>query len=399
MNRVVITGAGIVSPIGSDFMETISNIESGKKGIGLIGNFNTDGYPVLYGAEVKENGKTFSNPGIDRKEIFLNKVLEEISGNNPPLGNYLPPERILNIGMGIDYFNIEGYSESPEYLNNNWQKYSHNTNFITRKIAERYSILGGYNVNVSACVASSQSIGFSYRMIKNSDEKKIVITGGVDSMLNPLHYMGFHKLGALSDWNGNPEEACRPFDKKRCGLVLGEGAAIFTLEDLKNASQEKILAEIAGYGSTMDAYMVTDPEPEGKMLAKAAALAIGEAGITPDDIDCVHCHGTGTLKNDPAESKALYLIFGERYKNIPVFSLKAQVGHLIAACGAMEMAGVLYSILHQAVPVTANYEFPDPDVPLFVVKDKPLLMNIKYVLKLNAAFGGQNTAIVVKKYE
>jgi 3-oxoacyl-[acyl-carrier-protein] synthase II len=231
-----------------------------------------------------------------------------------------------------------------------------------------------------------------------SGSQKAIVTGGVDSMLNHLHFMGFYKLGALSSWQGEASQSCRPFDALRSGLVLGEGCALFLLENEKNAKKENILAEITGYSSTMDAFMVTDPVPDGKYLAQAALEAIAKSNIEPQDIDCVHAHGTGTIKNDTAECNALKLIFGASYTQVPVFSLKAQVGHLIGACGAIEVGGVLYSIKEQVVPPTLNFEYPDPDIPLKVLT-RPLKKEIKYVLKLNAAFGGQNTALVIKKYE
>jgi 3-oxoacyl-[acyl-carrier-protein] synthase II len=211
--------------------------------------------------------------------------------------------------------------------------------------------------------------------------------------------MGFQKLGALSAWEGRPEEACRPFDRKRCGLVLGEGAALFALQRADDAPPGSALAEIAGYASTMDAHMVTDPDPAGTGLAAAGRKALDEAGLTPDDIDCVHLHGTGTLKNEPAEAAAMRLLFPDRWRSVPVYSMKGQVGHLIAGCGAMEMVGVLYSLLSGTAPPTVNFREQDPEAPLRVITGEPLSMEIRTVLKLNAAFGGQNTALVVKRHE
>jgi 3-oxoacyl-(acyl-carrier-protein) synthase len=210
--------------------------------------------------------------------------------------------------------------------------------------------------------------------------------------------MGFYKLGALSNHAGNAEDACKPFDKDRKGLVIGEGGIAILLETEATAQKDRILAEIVGYASSLDSYQITDPVPTGEFLAKAALQAIAEAGISPADIDCVHMHETGTVKNALAESAAMKLIFGERLSEIPVYSMKGQVGHLIGACGAIEMIGVVYSILNQKVPHTVNFVTPDPEVPLRVVQNKALDWKINYVLKLNAAFGGQNTALVIKKY-
>lgn len=247
-------------------------------------------------------------------------------------------------------------------------------------------------------MASTQALGLGYRILKKNPEK-FVISGGFDSMLCHLHYMGFYKLGALSNWEGSAEESCRPFDKKRCGLVIGEGGVAYSLQSEEYADKSKILAEIVGFDSTMDSYMVTDPNPDGEYLAKAAINAIQQAGITSSEIDCVHVHGTGTFRNEPAETQAMKRIFGDKYREVPVFSLKGQIGHLIGACGAMEILAVIRSIQNQEVLPTANFVTPDPDADLFVIKDKPYKTKINNVLKLNAGFGGQNTAMVIRKYE
>jgi 3-oxoacyl-[acyl-carrier-protein] synthase II len=400
MQRVVITGMGVVSPIGKDINEFMHGIATARQGISTIQNFNTEHFPSPFGAEVKIN-EVDSKLGtaIDRKTVFLEKALAELLSSFPnALHHYPPSNRLLNLGSGLDYFDLPGYVDSEDRKAGNWHDYSKNSYKAIERIALKYDIQGGINVNVSACVASNHAIGLSFRIQKQCPHK-IIITGGMDSMLNPLHYMGFYKLGALSNWTGDPASACRPFDKNRSGLVLGEGAAVLLLQNEAEAEPEKILAEIVGYSASMDAYMVTDPQPDGTLLAKAAVNAIHEANITPDEIDCVHLHGTGTPKNDPAEAHAMKLIFGDRYKEIPVFALKGQVGHLIGACGAMEMLGVIYSLQTQQVPPTVNFVDADPDIPLRVVVGKPLEMNIRYILKLNAAFGGQNSALVVKRVE
>lgn len=396
MNRVVITSLGVVSPIGTGKEEFFHGIEKGTKGISDITSYDAKYYPIKLGAEAKENGNVIISKEKDRREIFLDKAFEQVFKDSA-LNRYEKEKRMLIMGAGIDYFDLPKYVESNDVKNNNWQKYSLNYVKMIDKYSEKNEIKGGTIVNVSACVASSQAMGLSYRIL-NTGEDKIIITGGIDSMLNHLHFMGFYKLGALSDWDGNPSESCRPFDKDRRGLVLGEGAVLFIFENEKNAIKSNILAEIAGYNSSIDAYMVTDPNPDGEILAKAAMEAIDEAKISPNEIDYVDMHGTGTLKNDIAECNALKIIFGNRFKDVPVFSLKAQVGHLIGGCGALEIAGVIYSIENQVIPATVNYTNPDPNIPLNVLKE-PLKTKVKHVLKLNAAFGGQNTAFVIKKYE
>ncbi len=399
MQKVYITGAEVTSSIGSNYSEFILGIENAKRGIGKITHFNTEHFPSDFAAEIKDHSLSgINNSKIDRKVEFIKNVLNNLFGQFEFIDKYEPEDRYLHLGAGLDYFDLQNYAELNNKQNTEWRKYSNNTNLIVKQLAKEHDINGGYTVNVTACVASSQAVGLAYRQLKYSTKNLIAIAGGFDSMINTLHYMGFYKLGALSSWNGNPEEACRPFDKNRCGLVLGEGAAALIIQNDLSTPQN-IQAEIVGYASTMDSYMVSDPKPDGTLLGKAALDAIKEAGLTPSDIDCAHLHGTGTIKNALAETNAMRIIFGDRFSEIPVFSLKGQVGHLISACGAVELLAAIYSLQNQKVPITVNYSYPDPEVPLRVIKNKALDHKINHVLKLNSAFGGQNTAFILKKYE
>lgn len=398
MNKVYITAAAAFAPSGSSIDEIFANIELATSAIARIESFNTDYFPVSHGAEIRHAGNVMKTPsGTDRKSFFIEKAVGQLVEASD-INRYTPEKRQIHFGTGIDYFDIENYVNSGSASSGEWQPYCSHSHLAIAKLAKTYELRGGQSANVSACVASTQSIGLGFRIVR-SDPATMVISGGYDSMLCHLHYLGFYKLGALSDWPGDPSQACRPFDKNRRGLVLGEGAAAFLLESGNNAGHERILAEICGYSSTMDAYLVTDPDPGGEQLARAALEAIGEAGITPDQIDCVHLHGTGTHKNAPAEASAMKRIFSDRYREIPVYSMKGQIGHLIGACGAMELLAVIWSLSKGLVPVTVNYDEPDPEVGLNVIRGRPLALDIKYVLKLNAAFGGQNTAIVMRRFD
>jgi 3-oxoacyl-[acyl-carrier-protein] synthase II len=396
VTKVVITGAGVVSPIGSGVEEFFYGLDASLRGTDNISSFDTNYFPSAFGAEAREKGIVVKTDSpIDRKEVFINKAMDELYKTSS-VERYAPSDRILHLGAGIDYFDFLGYTRQKKPRN--WSNFSLRANRIADKLANEFEIKGGHFVNVSACVASTQSMGLSLRMLRNSTDKA-VISGGFDSMLSHLHYMGFYRLGALSGWKGKPSEACQPFDKKRCGLVIGEGAVAYLFERQENAVKEKILCEIAGYGSTMDAYMVTDPEPSGRSLAQAALNAIHDAGITPDDIDTVDLHGTGTVKNALAEVKAMEVIFPKRFRDIPVFTLKGQIGHLIGACGAIEILGVIDTLKNQRVLPSVNCEEPDPEVPLNIMHREPLFLKVNNILKLNAAFGGQNAAMVFRKYE
>lgn len=399
MTRVFITGLGVVSPIGTGRSEFLANLEQGAQGIGSITNFPTDGFPYVLAAEARENGVVISLPtGADRKEAFFLRALAELFGDGRLREVYQPAERILAIGTGIDHFDFFGYADQDSMAGRPWQAFRNGSGAAVERAVEVFDIAGGHIVNAAACVASTQALGLSFRMLRNGREE-LVVSGGFDSMLSPLHFLGFYRLGALADWRGDPREACRPFDKRRCGVVLGEGAAVFSLEGERRVATEAILAEIVGYASTMDAYMVTDPEPSGRALAAAALAALADAGLAPEKVDAVHLHGTGTLKNDLAEARALEVVFGPRASEIPVFSLKGQVGHLVGACGAVEMLAVLDSLQNQRILPTVNFTEADPDIPLRVIRGEHLRMSIEYLLKINSGFGGQNSALVVRRHD
>ena len=396
MNKAVITAVGVASPLGTGYAEFMASLQQGKRGIDHIQNFETSFFPVNFGAEVREDAEVIrTESSIDRKARFIHTAMDELF-RLPAIHRYDQHDRRLYLGTGIDYFDFPGYVNSQGEPH--WSTFSMRANQVVNQLAATYAITGGHLANVAACVASTQALGLSLRALRVEDGISI-ISGGFDSMLSHLHYMGFYNLGALSNWQADPGGACRPFDKRRCGLVIGEGAIAFLLENARHADPASILCEIAGYASTMDAYMITDPDPSGKHLAEAALLAIRDAGITPDAIDVVDMHGTGTFKNALAEMAAMRIIFPTRYHEIPVFSLKGQIGHLIGACGAMEILGVIDMIKNQRVLPSINCEEADPDIPLNIVRGTPQSLAIKYVLKLNAAFGGQNTALIIKKHD
>jgi len=393
MSRVVITAAGVVSPLGSGLPEFMQGLHHAQRGIDHISSFDAEHFPTDFGAEARSGGAVIHTaPGEDRKARFLRAAMAELHQQND-LTRYAPAQRRLNLGAGIDHFDYLGYV-SQRQSGATWSAFSARSAKVVDALADEYDIRGGHHANVSACVASTQAIGLGLRQLRR-DPDCAVICGGFDSMLSHLHYMGFYHLGALSNWPGEAAAACRPFDRRRCGLVIGEGAAVYLLEDAQHANPQQILCRLSGYASTMDAYMVTDPDPEARQLTHAILAAIQDAGLTPDDIDSIDLHGTGTYKNALAECKALELAFPTRYKDIPVFALKGQIGHLIGACGAMELLSVIDALREQRILPSVNCEEKDPELPLNIVRDAPLKMRLRHILKINAAFGGQNTAMVL----
>lgn len=394
---VVITGYEIQSPLGCTREESFATLRNGHPCVGNIQSFDSEGFPMKAAGEVRENGEVIiTPPNVDRKIFFLERALDRIIENSTLEERYSLSERIINVGTGIDYIDVISFFNHREYRKPQGSETAYyKAAEQIKAVAAKKHVCGGCNIFTAACVASAQAIGLSYRMIK-SGMKRAILTGGSDSMISHVNYLGFYQLGAMST-DPHPATACKPFDRRRNGTVLGEGAAMLLLEDSSIAREEDILAKIVGYGCTMDAYALTDPDPSAQQLAKAIRLALRDAGLTPGLIDCVHLHGTGTPKNAPAEYSALHQVFGERVAELPVYSMKGQIGHLIGACTAVEMLGVLHSIREQEVLPTLNFTESDPAAPLFVVREKPLSLPIRYVLKLNSSFGGHNTALIIEK--
>lgn len=394
MKHAVITAAGVVSPLGTGVAEFLAGVHAARRGIAHIRSFDTAFFPTDFGAEARAAGQVISTgPGEDRKAKFLRQALLELLAQ-AELQRYAPEKRRLNLGAGIDHFDFLGYVGRPAGMR--WSEFSARSSRVVDALAAEFDIRGGHLANVSACVASTQAVGLGLRQLRRQPETA-VICGGFDSMLSHLHYMGFYHLGALSSWEGEAAGACRPLDRRRCGLVIGEGAAVYLLEDERRADPQRVLCRLSGYASTMDAYMVTDPDPDARQLANAALQAIADAGLRPDDIDSVDLHGTGTYKNALAEARALEIVFPGRWRDIPVFALKGQIGHLIGACGAMELLGVIDALREQRILPSVNCDEPDPELPLNIVRGQPLALPLRHILKINAAFGGQNTALVLSK--
>ncbi len=253
---------------------------------------------------------------------------------------------------------------------------------------------------LTACAASTQAIGEATMTIRRGDAD-IMIAGGAHSMIHPLGQTGFNRLTALSKRNDSPQTASRPFTASRDGFVLGEGAAIVILESLTSAKKRgaKILAEIIGYGSSSDAFRVTDMHEEGRGAIQAMEAAIADAGITYKDVNYVNAHGTSTAENDSIETKAIKAVFKERAKQIVVNSIKSMMGHLIGAAGGAELITCVLAIRDGIVPATINYNDPDPELDLDYVPNTPRKMQVNVAMKESFGFGGQNNVVIVKKYQ
>jgi len=259
----------------------------------------------------------------------------------------------------------------------------------------------GPNVNcLTACAASSQAVGEAVEIIRRG-EADLMLSGGTHTMIHPFGVTGFNLLTALSTSNDDPTKASRPFDLKRDGFVLGEGSAMVVLEDLERAQARgaKIYGEISGFGSTADAFRITDTHPEGRGAIGCMQMAINDAGVNLDQIDYINAHGTSTQVNDRVESLAIKQVFGDRALHTPVSSTKSMMGHLIAAAGATELIICLLAIRDNVLPPTINYEHPDPECDLDYIPNEARELKVRHVLSNSFGFGGQNAALVVSRYD
>jgi 3-oxoacyl-[acyl-carrier-protein] synthase II len=275
-------------------------------------------------------------------------------------------------------------------------EFEQDPNMAAGHIATLFNACGPNFNTLTACAASTQAIGEATMLIRRGDAD-VMISGGTHSMIHPFGVTGFNRLTALSTRNDSCITASRPFDRTRDGFVLGEGAGMLILEEYEHAKRRgaKIWAEVVGYGSTADAFRVTDIHEDGRGAIAAMRLAIEDAGVTPADIDYISAHGTGTEENDKIESKAICGLFGERAREVPVSSIKSMMGHLIAAAGAVELITCVLAIRDQIVPPTTNYHEPDPNCPLDYVPNKARPCKVRTCLSNSFGFGGQNDSLVV----
>lgn len=419
MRRIVITGLGVTAPIGTRKEIFFNALVQGVSGIDYITLFDAAMLPVRIAGEVKNIDKAYienSYPEtrgiIDRKVLLGLTAFDEALVNSRLTGSDLENKNTgINFGVCLEVLKID---ELPGAISNNKILLSKFTSEFLRNeinlqtpldttnriIINKYKINGPDFVNCSACAASTQAIGHSFSIIKRG-EAEIMICGGFDSMIHPLGVGGFSLLGALSTRNELRGRACQPFDAQRDGAVLGEGAAIFVLEELSHAQKRhaKIYCEVAGFGSSLDAYKVTDPDPDGEGAAMAMRMALHSASIHPEKIDYINAHGTSTPKNDEVETKAIKNVFGHKAYTIPISSTKSMIGHLIAASGAVESCACICAFERNTIPPTINYEKPDAYCDLDYVPNEARKWNGHYILKNSFGFGGQNACLIFKRWK
>ncbi|WP_035119812.1 beta-ketoacyl-ACP synthase II [Cohnella panacarvi] len=409
-HRVVVTGMGVVTSLGSDLPTLWNNLLAGKSGISRIEAFDTSEYTTKIAAEIKDFDPSVY---IDKKDlrkmdrfvqfgVSASKMAIEDAGL--VIGENADPDKVgVVVGSGIG--GLGTWEDQHTILMNKGPRRV-SPFFIPMMIANMASgqismITGAKGPNtaaVSACATGTHSIGDSFKMIQRGDAD-VMICGGAEATIRPIGMAGFCSMRAMSTRNEEPEKASRPFDVDRDGFVMGEGSGVMVLESLEHAKARgaKIYAEVIGYGMSGDAFDMVEPDPEG--AARSMNKAIKDAGIEPADIDYINAHGTSTPVGDKSETTAIKKVFGEHAYKLAVSSTKSMTGHLLGAAGGVEAVIVGLTLQNGEIPPTANLDNQDPELDLDYVPNKPRKADVKIALSNSFGFGGHNATIIMRKYE
>jgi 3-oxoacyl-[acyl-carrier-protein] synthase II len=408
--RVVVTGLGVISPIGNSVEEFWSNLKEGVSGIDKLTRFDASEFSTKIAAEVKNFDPL---KYIDKKEARRLDLTEQYAiatsqqaFDDASLGSdSLNPETagvVVGSGIGgIDTFEKQHtilLKQGPSRVS---------PFFIPMMIIDmsaglisiRFNFKGPNYATVSACASGAHAIADAFRIIQRGDAE-VMITGGSEATITPASMAGFCSARAMSTRNDEPQKASRPFDKQRDGFVMGEGAGMVILESLEHAQKRgaKIYAEIIGVGMSADAYHITAPAPGGEGAIRSMKLTLKDAGLSPEAVDYINSHGTSTDLGDVTECQAIKAVFGEHAYKIPVNSTKSMIGHLLGAAGAVELVATIKSMEEGILHPTVNYEFPDPECDLDFVPNQKRKANIKTAFSNSFGFGGHNITIAVKKF-
>ncbi len=417
--RVVVTGVGCVTPLGTTVPELWANLQEGRSGVSHTTLFDAANFPTQISAEVRDwsVAAVGEDPAVwekrGRHTRFAVGAAKQAAEDAGIVGQVAPERFGVYTGAGEgqqDFHNFSrmmiaalegGELDLGTFVNKGLEildpqlEIEQEPNMPAAYLA---TLLGaeGPNVNcLTACAASSQAIGEATEIIRRG-EADAMLSGGAHSMIHPFGVTGFNLLTALSERNDEPERASRPFDLNRDGFILGEGASMLVLEEYEHARQRgaQIYGEIIGYGTTADAFRITDTHPEGRGGIACLKMAMADAGKNPEDIDYINAHGTSTQVNDKVETLAIKEVMGERAYKIPVSSTKSMLGHLIAAAGATELIICLLVMRDGVLPPTINYETPDPNCDLDYVPNAAREKKCRTTISNSFGFGGQNISLV-----
>lgn len=410
-SRVVITGVGIVSPIGNTADENWTSLMNGRSGIGPITQFDSSHLPVHIAGEVKDfDPADYMNFKEARRMsrgsqliIAATKMALADADLEAPLADGERAATVIGTGAGglevadreLGILRAQGFNRVSPFAM---------VGFLPNMPAYHVSLLTGakgpINTVVAACASGAQAIGEALDYIRHG-RADIVITGGVEGLVHESAITGFARMRALSMRNDEPEKASRPFDKERDGTIMSEGAGMLILERLDHALARNayIYAEILGHASSSDAFHISQPDPDAGGMYRAMKWALADAGVSSEQIDYINAHGTSTPLNDATETFAIKRLFGEYAYNIPVSSTKSITGHAMGATGAIEAIYAAYALQKGMIPPTWNYETPDPECDLDYVPNAPREAKLAYVLSNSFGMGGQNACLVFKRFE
>ncbi|MHB1419019.1 MAG: beta-ketoacyl-ACP synthase II [Bacillota bacterium] len=409
-NRVVITGMGLITPVGTGLDKFWSSLTHGISGIGPITRFPADHLSARIAGEIRdfEPELYFDRKDAKRMDRFTQFAVaaSKLAVDEAGLDlNSLDLDR-LGVVFGSGIGGMETFEDQARVL---MEKGAHRVSpffvpmMIGNMAAGQVSIaLGARGINitiVNACATGTNAVGDACRALQRGDAD-VIVTGGAEASVTPLAMAGFCSLKALSTRNDEPTRASRPFDLERDGFVLSEGAGVLILETLDHATQRgaHIYAEVTGYGCTADAYHMTAPAPGGRGAARAMMLALQDAGVAPGEISYINAHGTSTELNDKYETMAIKEVFGPQAYKVPISSTKSMTGHLLGAAGAIEAIACALAIVHGVIPPTINYEHPDPDCDLDYVPNEAREISVETTLSNSFGFGGHNASLVLKKF-
>jgi 3-oxoacyl-[acyl-carrier-protein] synthase II len=415
--RVVVTGLGLITPVGNSVESTWSALMNGQSGVDYIKKFDTEKFSVKFAAEVKDFDplKFIAKKEARKMGAFIHYAIaaavEAMADSGLALneaGRF--PDDVAEqagtyISSGIgDFWAIE--REHSKLLNEGPDRVSPFfivsaiVNLAAGQVSIRYGAKGPNSATATACSAGAHAIGDSFKIIQRGDAD-IMICGGAESAITPMSVAGFASMRALSTRNDDPQHASRPFERDRDGFVIGEGAGIMILEELEYAKRRgaRIYAELVGYGMTADAFHLTMPDETGSGAIRVMTKTIKDAGIQPEQVGYVNAHGTSTPYNDKFETLAIKKTFGDHAYKLAVSSTKSMTGHLLGAAGGIEGVFSVLSLHRKVLPPTINYVNPDPDCDLDYVPNVPREAEVEYALSNSFGFGGTNAALLFKRYE
>jgi 3-oxoacyl-[acyl-carrier-protein] synthase II len=409
--RIVITGIGMVTSLGHNVAQTWQGLVSGANGVDYITLFDTTGFETRFAAEVKDfKGENF---GIDRKDarrfdrssqFAIAAALEAVKQAKLEI-NDTNRERVgVIVGSGIG--GIATLSEAFKTLHEKGPTRISPfavplmlVNMPSGLVAIQLGAKGPNFCPVSACSSSAHAIGEAAEIIRRGDAD-VILAGGTEAGIVPISIGGFGTMHALSERNDNPKKASRPFDAKRDGFVMGEGAGVLVIENLAHAQARgaTILAEVTGYGNTNDAFHIVQTDDMGDGAGRAMQIAMKKAGLTPQDIDYINAHGTSTQLNEKSETRAIKTAFGKQAYEVSISSTKSMTGHTLGAAGAIEAIVCVKAINEGIIPPTINHEFPDPDCDLDITPNVAKKKVVRHAMSNSAGFGGHNVSLIVSKF-